>query len=108
MNRRSFFKFLCIGATTAAVAPKMLAKSTKIPTTTQEWRWKNEWGPLVTWQEPKGSADYSIGVEVGSGLEHHSPSCISVMRMGGIGEPDPQVAEFIREVKEIYIYLMDA
>ena len=94
MNRRSFFKWLGIGTTAAIVVPKLLADSTKELNATQDWIWKNEWGPLVTWQEPKGSADYSIGVEVGSGLEHHSPSCISVMRMGGIGEPDRQVAEF--------------
>lgn len=93
MNRRSFLKFLGIGTATAAVAPKMLADSTKIPVTTKDWIWRNEWGPLVTWQESEGRADYSIGVDVGSGLGH-SPSCVSVMRMGGIVEPDRQVAEF--------------
>ena len=93
MNRRSFFKWLGKGATAAIVAPKLLADSANEPVVTKDWIWKNEWGPLVTWQEPEGRADYSIGVDVGSGLGH-SPSCVSVMRMGGIGEPDRQVAEF--------------
>jgi hypothetical protein len=34
MNRRSFFKFLGIGAATAAVAPTILAKSDASPQTT--------------------------------------------------------------------------
>ena len=73
MNRRSFFKWLGIGTTAAIVVPKLLADSTKELDATQDWIWRNEWGPLVTWQESEGRADYSIGVDVGSGLGH-SPS----------------------------------
>ena len=74
MNRRSFFKFLGIGAATAAVAPKVLAdiKPSKVWYTADEWKWE----PLVTWEEPRSKADYSIGVCVGDGLRDSTPTCI--------------------------------
>ncbi len=94
MNRRDFFKFLGIGTATAAVAQNVLANPTPLPMEKKEWHWKNEWGPLSTWPEMSSPADYSIGVDVASGLGN-DPSCVSVMRVGKAGEPDLQVAEFV-------------
>jgi hypothetical protein len=102
MNRRSFFKFLGIGAATAAVAPKMLADKPKytigIDTaigndrTVVDWDRKN----LTVFEEPRGKADYSIGVVVGNGLRNSTyPSVVSVMRKGNGDEPDVQVAEYV-------------
>ena len=101
MNRRSFFKFLGIGAATAAVAPKMLAgKPSKIEYTVDDWKWT----PIQThmncsidgftiFEEPHEGYDYSIGVETRYGLGG-DPSVVSVMRVGKDREPDVQVAEF--------------
>jgi hypothetical protein len=41
MNRRSFFKFLGIGAVMAAIFPKILAeKPSKVEFSVDEWKWE--------------------------------------------------------------------
>ena len=50
MNRRSFFKFLGIGAATAVVAPQLLAKEPESPQvsyTVDEFKWE----PLHQWPQ---------------------------------------------------------
>ena len=80
MNRRSFFKLLGIGAATAVVAPSVLvAEPKRVERTVADW--KRQF--LIVYEEPHGKGDYSIGVDVGSGLGGDSdPSCVSVMREG--------------------------
>lgn len=113
MNRRKFFKFLGIGAATA-VAPNMLAeiKSETYPECNggnitlkmlQDAYAKAKINPpnkllvcldgIKIYEEPKHGYDYSIGVDVGNGL--NTSSCISVMRKGLVNEPDVQAAEFV-------------
>ncbi len=101
MNRRSFFKFLGIGAATAVVAPKMLAerKLDKVVSATinpVSWRGSITYpvGDYHVYEEPISGYDYSIGVETGHGLGG-DPSVVSVMRVGKEKEPDVQVAEFV-------------
>ena len=109
MNRRSFFKFLGIGAATAVVAPKMLAvestglsgtpvnKKPFIPNPIYVQHTPEEFGfieGLTIFEEPREGYDYSIGVEPGDGLGG-SPSVVSVMRVGKGDEPCEQVAEFV-------------
>lgn len=97
MNRRSFFKFLGIGAATAAVAPKMLA-DTSDPVYAGPHLIRGKWlpsleGKLTIFNNPrKEGYDYSIGVETGNGID--TPSVFSVMRMGTGDEPCVQVAEY--------------
>lgn len=101
MNRRSFFKFLGIGAAAAVVAPKVLAgKPSKIEYTVDDWEWtpiqthvNRSIDDLTIFEEPHEGYDYSIGVETGDGLGG-SPSVVSVMRVGKGDEPCEQVAEF--------------
>lgn len=112
MNRRKFFKFLGIGAATAAVAPKALAefKSETYPEsnggditlkmlqdtfahTIRPSTMLVSLDGLTVYEEPKRGYDYSIGVDVGNGL--NTSSCISVMRKGRGDEPDVQAAEFV-------------
>ena len=93
MNRRTFFKFLGIGAATAAVAPNIFAEITP-----KEYSpiaiGKLEIDGLTIYEEPREGYDYSIGVETGHGLGV-DPSVISVMRVGKIDEPCVQVAEYV-------------
>ena len=93
MNRRSFFKFLGIGAATAVVAPKVLEASEPKPTNHKE-TWIGT-DLLITYEESCKGNDYSIGVYTGYGLNNSDPSCVSVVRKGKGNEPDVQVAEYV-------------
>lgn len=104
MNIRSFFKFLGIGAVTAAIFPKILAeKPSNVEFSVDEWKWEplyphnpldEKIDGLTVYEEPLAGYDYSIGVDVGSGFGE-TPTCVSVMRKGNGTEPDVQVAEFV-------------
>jgi len=109
MDRRSFFKFLGIGAVAAAVAPKILAEQTpevypeaSAPITFEmlqraygeTLRFPRGNHGLTVYEEPLAGYDNSIGVDVGSGFGY-SPTCVSVMRKGNESEPDIQVAELV-------------
>jgi hypothetical protein len=100
MNRRSFFKFLGIGAT-AAVAPKMLAERTIDKVVSVKGSYSHgpfifplPWGDYEVYEEPREGYDYSIGVETRYGLGGE-PSVVSVMRVGNGNRPCVQVAEFV-------------
>jgi hypothetical protein len=84
MNRRSFFKFLGIGASAVAVAPKIMA--------VEQWFTFNKplKGNLTVFETPRKGYDYSIGVEEG-----FEESCFSIMRIGKSNEPCVQVAEYM-------------
>jgi hypothetical protein len=106
MNRRSFFKFLGIGAATAVVAPKLLAEHStpsKLLEITKsqatliskqiERKVENQIEGLTIYEQPREGYDYSIGVETGDG-RWENPSVVSVMRVGNGDEPCVQVAEY--------------
>ena len=88
MNRRSFFKFLGIGAATAAVAPKVVALMSN-----EEDFFTSLDGKLSVFEKARKGYDYSIGVETGNGVG--TPSVFSVMRIGNENEPCVQVAEYM-------------
>ncbi len=89
MNRRNFFKFLGIGAATAAVVPKVVAETEHVPPLDI-----STMARVRFFEEPRDGYDYSIGVEMGDGTPQH-PTVASVMRVGNGEEPCEQVAEYL-------------